>query len=138
MLPLPLLPQPPALLPVGRDLEAEPAQPQRDAQEVGEAGGGGQGREGGGRHGVEGDDGQADERAPGGLGHPGGEELGRGLLELLEAGVVAGLEDALEEVGAHCLFVWLFVLVSSSWLCIALKETSCKRKLKIEGKKNKN
>lgn len=101
MLVLPLFLHPRALLPVGRDLHGDAAEPQANAQDVGELDAR-QSGEGGGGDGVEGDDGQADEGAPGGLGHPGAKELGRGLLDLLEAGVVTLLDDTLEEVGAHC------------------------------------
>lgn len=94
-----LVAHPGALLAVGHGLKGKAAEPEADAQEVGWAEA--CGAEGGGGHGVEGDGGEADEGAPGGLGHPGDEELWRGLFDFVEARVVALGEDSLEEIGSH-------------------------------------
>lgn len=98
---LALLLQPLRLLLVGGGLERDAADPQRDAEHVGDLQSG-DGRERGRGDGVERDDGQADQRAPGRLGHPGDEELGHRLLDLLETRVLTVAKHALEEVRAHC------------------------------------
>lgn len=101
MLLLALLLQPLRLLLVGGSLERDASNPQRNPEHIGEPQTG-EGRKRGRGDGVERDDGQADEGTPCRLGHPGDEELGRGLLDLIEAGVVAVAEHALEEVYPHC------------------------------------
>lgn len=100
MLLLALLLQPLRLLLVGGGLERDAADPQRDPKQVSNphAWDGRECRRG---NGVERDDRQADQGAPGGLGHPGDEELGCGLLDLVEARVVAIAENALEQVCSH-------------------------------------
>ena len=57
------------------------------------------------RDGVYGDDGHEAERDPDGLAEEGDEESGRGFFDLVEAGVMAVGDDALEEVCSYCLFV---------------------------------
>lgn len=98
-----LLLHPRVLLPVGDHLEGEAAYVEQDADEVRDTdGGGGQGSEEGDGEGVDSEDGHEAEGDPGCLGEEGAEEFGRGLSDVVEAGVGPVGRDAAEEVGSYC------------------------------------
>ena len=129
----PLL-RPLGLLAIGNHLEHETAHPQGQPNNVGQSelskracrllttldsrrNGGDRRDKGRGRNRVDDDDGHQAARDPGGLGHKGDPEPGLRLLDLVEAGVPALLQDALEQVGAHCLMIGsvLSVLSVMEW-----------------------
>ncbi len=102
MLLLLLLLHPSVLLSVGDHFEGQAAHVEQDADQVRDADGGGQRREERDGEGVEGQDGHQAQRHPGRLRDERAQELGRGLPDVVEAGVGSVGGDALEEVGSHC------------------------------------
>ena len=102
MLLLLLFLHPPVLLAVRHHLEGQAAHVEQNADQVRDADGGGQGREERNGKGVDGQDGHQAEGHPGRLREEGAQELGRGLSDVVEAGVGPVGGDALEEVSSHC------------------------------------
>lgn len=96
-----LLLHPRVLLPVGDHFEGQAAHVEQDTDEVGDADSGGQGGEEGDGEGIDGQNGHEAEGDPGCLGEEGAEEFGRGLSDVVEAGVGPVGADSAEQVGSH-------------------------------------